>query len=372
VVELHREGKALRYGGALEEDQLKRWLVQQLSAVVLLQDEEELDRFLASNREALVVFVADIPDVQTWALEDVVSDAAVALCTDSKVAAVPSVRLFFGHEPHFASADIDLTNDPRATVRDLISKNRLPFPVSCSDENAQKLLEAGDPLVVFFVEDQGRYSQAVADVREGVVTANTGMPLVLADLAKPPSVRLAAYARLGRVELPTVCVLLPGKDARVAPSLSRMDGPINPGAVASFLRDWRPESAAPMFKSQPPPTQVRSAVRRLVGSDFRQQISGLEHTFVMVDAPWCGHCRKLEPDFAKLAKKCSAHGNIALVSIDGSNNDLVDADSNPVEISGFPSLLLFKNGVRKPIEYRHDRSTESMYSWLLQELSMEV
>ena len=69
------------------------------------------------------------------------------------------------------------------------------------------------------------------------------------------------------------------------------------------------------------------------------------HRFV--DAPWCGHCQSLEPEYAKAAKTLKDEGSeIKLAKVDATiENKLAEK----YQVQGFPTIKFFKKG--KPIEF---------------------
>jgi protein disulfide-isomerase-like protein len=77
-------------------------------------------------------------------------------------------------------------------------------------------------------------------------------------------------------------------------------------------------------------------------------------------APWCGHCKKLAPEYAAAAAELKASGNKAVLA-------KVDADSEKelgtkFQVEGFPTLKWFVNG--KPQEYNGGRVTKDIVSWI--------
>lgn len=73
-------------------------------------------------------------------------------------------------------------------------------------------------------------------------------------------------------------------------------------------------------------------------------------------APWCGHCKALAPKYDELAEKYSAFSDkVTIAKIDATANDVPD------DISGFPTIKLFKAGSKdEPIEYSGARSVEAL------------
>ena len=74
---------------------------------------------------------------------------------------------------------------------------------------------------------------------------------------------------------------------------------------------------------------------RLAGSG---QTAGV--WFVKFYAPWCGHCKALESDWAQLAERLG--GRVVVARLDGTENP-VTMDRFDQHVRGFPTLLLFRD-----------------------------
>ena len=69
--------------------------------------------------------------------------------------------------------------------------------------------------------------------------------------------------------------------------------------------------------------------------------------FNIVDAPWCGHCQALEPEYAKAAKTLKEeNSDIKLGKVDATIETKL---AEKHKIQGFPTLKFFKAG--KILEY---------------------
>ncbi|XP_070777789.1 protein disulfide-isomerase A2 [Enoplosus armatus] len=98
-------------------------------------------------------------------------------------------------------------------------------------------------------------------------------------------------------------------------------------------------------------------------NNFARALS--ENQFLLVEfyAPWCGHCRQLEPVYAEAAGKLKTEERaMRLAKVDATQEKEL---SDEFDVRGFPTLKLFVNGDRKqPINYTGQRSVEGIIQWM--------
>jgi len=98
----------------------------------------------------------------------------------------------------------------------------------------------------------------------------------------------------------------------------------------------------------------------LTGDNFDKTVNENEFVFVEFYAPWCGHCKKLAPDYEKLATDLKKAGSPAVIAkIDATEHS---GPSNTYGVRGYPTLIFFKNG--NQIKYEGDRSVSAMASFI--------
>jgi protein disulfide-isomerase-like protein len=79
-------------------------------------------------------------------------------------------------------------------------------------------------------------------------------------------------------------------------------------------------------------------------------------------APWCGHCKKLEPVYRDLAKRFKNSKRLVIAKMDATANDSPD----PYTSSGYPTIYFAPAGAKKsPIAFSgSDRSLEGLTKFI--------
>lgn len=72
-----------------------------------------------------------------------------------------------------------------------------------------------------------------------------------------------------------------------------------------------------------------------------------KYVLLEIYAPWCGHCKALEPIYKELAEKLSYMSEkLTIAKFDGTANE-----HQKVNIKGFPTIRLYKPNQPEPVDF---------------------
>merc|ERR1712014_246676 len=147
----------------------------------------------------------------------------------------------------------------------------------------------------------------------------------------------------------------------------KLPGDITAASLVALVEDFEADKLKPFLKSEEPPASQTGPVYNLVGSTFDSIVMDpSKDVLVMFYAPWCGHCKKLEPVYRDVAKKLEGVGTLVIAKIDATANDV-----EGVDIEGFPTIKLWKADKKDdPLDFDGDRDVDSFIGWLEQKVSL--
>ncbi|KAB1221079.1 Protein disulfide-isomerase [Morella rubra] len=111
-------------------------------------------------------------------------------------------------------------------------------------------------------------------------------------------------------------------------------------------------------------SESKEFVLTLDSSNFTDTVS--KHDFIVVEfyAPWCGHCKKLAPEFEKAASILSSHDPPVILAKVDANEEANKELASEFEIRGFPTIKILRKGGQIAQEYKGPREADGIVDYL--------
>ena len=104
-------------------------------------------------------------------------------------------------------------------------------------------------------------------------------------------------------------------------------------------------------------------VLTITDASYDEHMKNNEFLFVKFYAPWCGHCKRLAPDWEKAATALKEKGSKARIADVDCTVEKTSASKNSIQ--GYPTLKLFKNGVEVE-KYSGKRTMEDIVDYVFE------
>lgn len=120
----------------------------------------------------------------------------------------------------------------------------------------------------------------------------------------------------------------------------------------------------PVIKSQPVPKNNKGPVKVVVGKTFDAIVMDpRKDVLIEFYAPWCGHCKQLEPIYTNLGKKYKGQKDLVIAKMDATANDITN---DRYKVEGFPTIYFAPSGDKQnPIKFEGgDRDLEHLSKFI--------
>jgi len=104
-----------------------------------------------------------------------------------------------------------------------------------------------------------------------------------------------------------------------------------------------------------------SAVVDLTEKNFDSVVTPDKHVLVEFFAPWCGHCKRLAPDYEKVAQSFVGEDEVIIAKVDADKHKSL---AGRYGISGYPTIKFFKKGTTEPEAYGGARTPEAFVEFI--------
>ena len=110
---------------------------------------------------------------------------------------------------------------------------------------------------------------------------------------------------------------------------------INESNIIEFVNEFSDNKLIPELKSENKKRENNGPILYITGKSFKEDIMNQNKDVLLkIFAPWCEHCKELEPIYKKLAEDLKNNNHLILAESDGTLNEFEEFD-----VFGYPSLI---------------------------------
>lgn len=247
-------------------------------------------------------------------------------------------------------------NSDKGSIEDFMSTEIFPLFGSINTENYRFYADSSKELVWVCATNE-QFEELKGEVR---LAANELRDKVHFVLLSIPEYADHAKASLGLNEYPSLAFQsAEGRYILPNPKESLK----NHKDIVEFFKNVEEGKVPKSLRSEPIPEEDESApVKVVVGDSFMDIVmnSGKD-VLLEIYAPWCGHCKKLEPIYEELGRKLKPYNSIIIAKMDGTLNE---SPVKSFDWSGFPTIYFVKAGSEIPLPYEGERTLKGFIDFL--------
>lgn len=165
---------------------------------------------------------------------------------------------------------------------------------------------------------------------------------------------------LGVTKFPAIALQLKAGDTKRFVHYGEMTTP----AIAQFIRLAESGGLQPHLKSEDIPT-TKSTPQKVVSKTFMAEVFDPKKDVVLeISAPWCGQCKKMQPEYLKLAEKVRDEDFSDLLKVATIDGTLNDSPAETLEWTSFPSIYFVKAGHKEALLYDGERTAKAIFRYI--------
>ncbi|OLY79234.1 Protein disulfide-isomerase [Smittium mucronatum] len=365
------KGENLEYKGNRKSDGIVSYMIKQSQPALSEVTSANFDDFSKSDRVVVIShYKKDSPEQKVF--EDLSStlrdDFVFGYTYDDELASSklgkdkPSITVF----KSFAEPEVYSGKFEENQITKFLNLAAVEVLAEISGENYNQFMKSGLPLGFLFYEGQEMKDKLHSKLLEASSKFRDNFHYVFIDAAK-----YGDMAKSMDLKPKWPAFAFQNQNTRLK-HLMPQDQEINAENLEKFSKGVVDGSIPPTIKSEPVPKENPGPVMNVVANSFEQIVMDVsKDVLIEFYAPWCGHCKKLEPTYNKLGKLSAKFPSIVIAKMDATEND-IPVDSEKFAIQGFPTIMFVSAKTNEVTEYSGDRSIASLIAFIEKHSSEKV
>jgi protein disulfide-isomerase A1 len=363
-------GEIIEYSGGKTAGEIIDWINKKLGpAAKVISSLSELKQFIDDNKITVVFFgKEDSTEAENFkkAVKSI-EGAEYAITTDSAALSEyglsePSIMMFKHHDDRKVNytGNFDVKN-----MKEFVTTHKRKWIMEFGEDAIQWIFEKMNPGLFIFRKESDHTSYT--DMLEKLAPEiKEHIQITVADLSDENTKRLADYLGLATMQMPFGFIVSP-----VEEEIKKYmhTGALSYDTLKEFVNNWKNKALHPFMKSEPIPTEPYDGrVRVLVGQNFEDVVYDTSKD-VMVEfyAPWCGHCKKLAPEYEKAAEMFKDVPSVVLAKIEATANEVKGHS-----VTGFPTLKFFPANNKAGLDYQGPRDAKGIVDFIRKKAGIKI
>ena len=371
-LKLFIDGEPVDYSGAREEDAIYSWIQKKSGPAT--KELTSLDDVKALEGQKLAVLLVTSADntSQLNKLNTVANgfeDISFHYTTSQEVKDYLGVgdkqntfivfRNFDDGKQQLADSE-ELSAD---ALKDFLNTHRFPLVMPFEQEAAERIFGSETPAIFIFNEG----TESAATKAFAAVAKRRGKDILFSQstITTGLGARLSEFLGVTAADADGVRII-----RFAGGNLTKFKlNDVTEAGIDKFIDDWKADKLSAYYKSEPVPDNSAPGVKVIVGDNFEDLVLNSDkHVLLEAYAPWCGHCKKLEPIYDELAKRLANEPDIIIAKMDATANE-----HSAVNVKGFPTIKFYKKGSKDaPSDYAGDRTLEGFLAYLEKEVGRDL
>ncbi|KAL3066680.1 hypothetical protein OYC64_016594 [Pagothenia borchgrevinki] len=358
----------LDFSGKRTAEGMVQWLKRRAGpGVPVLDSADSAAQFIDSHNITVVGFFDNLESEEAKVFKELAFDF-----TDSEFAVSAIPEVFQKYEVKANSvvlfkkfddgrADFSLSEEGKLDKTNLtafIKENSMELIIPFSQENADKIFGSSIKIhSLLFINSSVKSQTALLDESRTIAKEFKGkMLFVVLDVTEAMT-HVLNYFGVSEKDAPTARII----NMETGKKFNIDSGDLNINSMRQLCLDVLEGTAKPYFKSEEIPEDWnKGPVKVLVAKNFESvALDPTKNVFVEFYAPWCGHCKSLDPIWVELAEKYADKDDLIIAKMDATANEV-----ESLSIEGFPTLKYFPAGGKEVVDYTGNRDLETMSKFL--------
>ena len=358
------KGTPFDYNSGRKESDVVNWVRRKsLPATRPLKTLEAYEKFRKENPICIIYFGNDIEENKIFTFVAIKNeDYPFAYVEKNELIEkvnekVGTVVLF----KNFDERRNEISNFNEQTLNEFIEIKTQKRVSNFDDKTTNLIFGKSHPTITYFGY-KGKQWDLAEILMEKIVdkAMEKNLKVTMSEIKEGMGKKIAEFIGLKKSELPSIRIIdTRGKEVKKY----IMEKEINEENILEFISDWEKGILKPHIKTQEEPKNNKAPIKELVGKTFKKEvIDNDKDVMVVFYAPWCGHCKKLIPEYEKVAKKLKEKNpKLILAKMDATENEY-----EGLEVMSFPTIKFFPGNRKdqKPKNYSGDRTAKGIIEFL--------